>query len=366
MKQTIPNSNSIVLTGREWLIILAVFIAASLFVYNGWFRWEKLPVEPDFRSTCWDARMSDYYAYMEWSRYARDHYKILLIGDSVIWGQEVDNNQTISHFLNEELGSEKVANLGIDGLTLAALNGMVTWYGRYLKDTNMIVELNPLWMSSPMRDLRGKWHFHHPRLVPQLDRRIKYYKSLNERVGYLFEHALKLPPFVRHQMVNSFDNKSVAAWLIDHPYKNPLSAITLQSVPMMKEKQGLGTSWEDRKGADKRFDEPFLAPSESIQWECFVKALNKLKSRNVNVFVLLGPFNTYNLTEESRGKCFATMDAIKKELDGMGVPYFDSTHDLIPSRDYGDGCHALAGGHALLAESMYGDPAFRKWVDAIK
>lgn len=366
MRQTIPNSNSIILTGREWLLTIAIFLAFSFTVYNGWYHWEKLAVEPDYRSTCWEERMSDYWGYMEWNRYAREHFKMLLIGDSVIWGQEVGNNQTISHYLNAQLGKEEAANLGIDGLTDAALNGLVTWYGDYLRSTNAIIQFNPLWMSSPTRDMRRKSGFHHPRLVPQLDHRIVYFKDLNERVGYHFEHILKLPPFVRHQMVNYFDNKSITTWLMDNPYRCPLGAITFRAAPVMTEKQGLGTSWLDRKGGGKLIDEPFLPLNESVQWECYLKALEKLKKRDMNVFILLGPFNTYYLTSASRERFFVMMDAVKKELDSRGFPYFDSARDLLPSGEYADQCHALAGGHAILAEAMVKDPVFLKWMTSIR
>lgn len=369
MRQTVQHSNTFVLTGKEWLITIGIFLAISFTVYTGWRFWERIPVEKDFRATCWEARMSDYYAYSQWARYARSHYPVLLVGDSVIWGQEVNNDQTISHYLNEELGGEKVANLGIDGLTLAALDGLVTHYGGDLRDTNAIVELNPLWLSSPKRDFRGGWNFHHPRLVPQFDRRIEYYKDTNERLGYVIEHILRIPPFVRHLMVNYYDNKSVANWLLDFPYRNPLAAINFQGAPMMKEKQGLGTDWESRiedRTKWKPVDDPFLDPDETIQFGCFLDAIEKLKKRNVNVFVLLGPYNTWNLTPESKTKLFSMMDAIKARLDKEGIPYFDSTRDLLPSNAYADQCHALAGGHARLAEVMTRDPKFREWMNGVR
>lgn len=369
MKTTIPNSNSVILTGKEWLLVIGILVVICLVAYNGFSRWEKLPIEADFRSTCWEERMSDYYAYSEWANYARNHYKILLIGDSVIWGQEVPNNETVSHFINQQLGREEVANLGIDGLTLTSLDGILANYGSAFHDTNAIVELNPLWVSSPKRDLRGDWHFHHPRLVPQFDHRIKYYKDFNERLGYVIEHHLKVPPFVRHLMVNYYDNKSVASWLLENPYRNPLTAITFQGPPMMREKQGLGTDWASRikKPEDfKPLDDPFVKLDESIQFEHFIKALDKLKKHNVNCIVLLGPYNSYNLTPESKQLLFSTMNDIKKVLDQRGVPYFDSTHDLIPSEFYGDQCHALAGGHALLAEAFAKDPMVQKWLATVK
>ena len=227
MKPTLPNSNSVVLSGREWLIAIGIFLAVSFTLYFGWHHWERLPLEKDYRSTCWGERMSDYWAYSQWARVARAHYRILQIGSSVVWGQEVPNTETISHSINSALGRDEVANLGIDGLTNAAMVGLFTHYGRYLRDANIILEFNPLWMSSPRRDLRGRgnevWQFHHPRLVPQFDRRISYYRGFGERLGYAFEHRLRLPPFVRHLMVNYFENKSIGAWLLDRLFNRPPS-----------------------------------------------------------------------------------------------------------------------------------------------
>lgn len=369
MQERIPNSNAFLLSGKEWLVTIGIFLVLTIGVYTQWPKWERLTAGPDYRSTCWEARMSDYYAFSQWISHARDHYKILLIGDSVIWGQEVDNDQTISHFINGQLGGEMVANAGMDGLTPAALEGIVKHYGKGLHDTHAIVELNPLWMSSPKRDLRTDWKFHHPRLVHQFDRRISYYKDVNERLGYAIEHALRIPPFVRHLMVSYYDNKSVASWLIENPYRNPFAAITFHTPPLMREKQGRGTDWQSRiknPAKWKPVDDPFIDPAASIQFEGFLTALDVLKKRNVSTFVLLGPYNTWNLTPESKARLFAMLDTIGATLTERGIPYFDATRDLIPSGGYGDQCHALADGHALLAAALANDPGFKTWVDGIK
>lgn len=367
-RATLPNSNTIVLSGREWLLAFGVFLAVTVVIYFGWSRWEKIPQEKDYRSTCWGERMSDYWAYSQWIRAARRDYRILLIGSSVIWGQEVPNSETISHFINQELGREDVANLGIDGLTNAAMVGLFKYYGRDLHDSQIILEFNPLWMSTPRRDLRGKgserWEFHHPRLAPLLDRRISYYRSVDERIGYLFEHVLKLPPFVRHLMVNYFENKSIAVWSMDHPYRLPPAAISFRAAPMMKEKQGLGTSWSSREGAQIR-DDPFLEVGESVQWEFYLKALKILKNKRNKVFILLGPYNTYCLNERSRKRFFAMMDEVKRQLDELGFPYFDSTADLLPRDEYADQCHLLKDGHVQLARALVNDASFRRWLEGL-
>lgn len=369
MKPTIPNSNSVILTGKEWILTIALFLAVSFGACLGWGRWERIPLESDYRSSCWEERMSDYWAYAQWCRAARDNYRILLIGDSVVWGQEVPNTETISHAINAELGREEVANLGIDGLTNAAMTGLFSHYGRSLRGAPVILEFNPLWMSSPRRDLRGRgsdrWEFHHPRLVPQLDPRISYYRSLDERLGYLLENYLKIPPFVRHLMVNNFENKSLAAWLMDHPYRLPLGAISFAAAPMMKDRQGLGTAWSSRKGAQLR-DDPFMPAAESLQWEFYLKALDRLRKSGSDVFVLLGPFNTHCLTAASRERFFAMMAEVKEKLGQLGYPFFDSTGGLLPSEEFADQCHLLKGGHVLLARALARDPGFVKWRGGLK
>lgn len=318
MKKTIPNSNSIVLTGREWILTVALAGIICFSICFGWNRWEKLRLEPDYRSTCWAERMSDYWAYDQWTRIAREKFGILLIGDSAIWGQEVASTETLSHCLNAALGNEAVANLGIDGLSNAAMEGLFRYYGRHIRHANVILQFNPLWMSSPWRDMRENWIFHHPRLVRPFDRRIRYYRSLSERLGYLLEHYLRLPPFVRHLVVNYFENKSVAAWLLDHPGQLPFGAITFMGAPVMREKQGLGTPWSSRDDGDK-IDDPFLSPGGSVQWECYLRALRMLKDKGNRIFVLLGPYNTYNLTDKSRARFFGMMAAVKKSLTSSGI-----------------------------------------------
>ncbi len=36
-KPTLPNSNSVFLNGREWLIAVAIFLAISFVLYFGWY-----------------------------------------------------------------------------------------------------------------------------------------------------------------------------------------------------------------------------------------------------------------------------------------------------------------------------------------
>ena len=101
---------------REWTVAAVIFLVACTVIQQGWYRWERFERVKDYRLPCFGERMSDYWSFVRWCRFARDQYKVSLIGDSVIWGQEVTNDQTISHHLNEQYGQEIFANMGIDGL----------------------------------------------------------------------------------------------------------------------------------------------------------------------------------------------------------------------------------------------------------
>ena len=361
-RSSISNSNALILSLREWIVTALLLVGLGTSFYFGWYWWEKFEPGVDFRVTCWAERMSDYWTYARWCRYTRTRYKVFLMGDSVIWGQEVRNDETISHYLNEHYGEETIANLGIDGLHHAGIYGLVNSWGQYLDNQNIILQFNPLWMGSASRDLRGEgdYYFHHPRLIPQLSFRIHYNRDLNTRLGYLAEHYFRLLPFVRHLMVNYYDNKSVSNWMLDNPYLNPFSAITFQSTPVMVESQGRSLDWETKKL--KVSDAPYIFPEESVQWAYFVKALDILKRKDVRVYILLGPYNHYAHTPESRERMYAMISEIKKYFDDMGYPYFDTLKINLPSNTFADMCHLLKDGHIMLAEALWNDPGFQEWL----
>ena len=359
---SISVSNSILLSLKEWILTIALFAAICAFIYFGWNSWERFTPGKDHRETCWAELQSDYWAWMRWCHYAKEHYDVLIIGDSVIWGQEVRNDETISHYLNEFYGQDIFANMGNDGLHMAGIDGIVKYYGDYLENTNVILQFNPLWMSSEQRDLRGekKSSYHHPRLIPQFSSRITYYHDLNQRLGYFVEHYFRVFPFMRHIMANYFENKSISNWMMDHPYRNPFSAITFEAAPVMTEIQGRGLDWESKKL--KVENDPFIDISESIQFKCYLEALDILKKKNTRIFILLGPFNTYMFTPESQKKLIAMMDEVKKRFDTLGYPYFDSLNIGLTSETFGDTCHLLKEGHIILADALLKDTIFQQWL----
>jgi len=361
---SISNSNSVILSPREWCITAVLCAAVCTVVYTGWFRWERFDPGEDYRPSCWAERMSDYWSHYRWTRYAQSRYRVALIGDSVVWGQEVDNDQTLSHFLNENYGEKIFANMGIDGLFQAAEYGLIRYYGKYY--TNILLQFSPYWLADVNRDLRGNLErFRHPRLVPQFNRRIHYNDyTLNERLGYKLEHYVRIFPLVRHIVTNYYDNMSVAAWMMEHPYVNPFSALTFQADEVTREKRGEGLNWETQNMRLQDFG--YIPISESVQFECFLKTITMLKKRDIGFFVLIGPYNPYILTPGSRARLDILLEAVKRSFLENRIPFFDAGSKL-PSEELADGAgHMLSGGHDMLAKEMLRNEGFREWLSNIR
>jgi hypothetical protein len=72
----------------------------------------------------------------------------MIIGDSFVWGQYVSTDKTLSHNLNELEGDNLFANMGLDGLHPAAMDGLLKYYGKDIKsgihiDDSRIIDLAP-------------------------------------------------------------------------------------------------------------------------------------------------------------------------------------------------------------------------------
>src|SRR5712692_7798807 len=147
-------SNGIRLSGRQWGLVGLFTLAMILFTPTLWKQVEKLDFEPDYRVP--HDLSNDYWLYDRCARLAAEHYETVLIGDSVIWGEYVTRQQTLSHYLNERAGTERCANLGLDGAHPLALSGLVEHYAGSVAGKNVLLLCNPLWMSTLKTDLQDE------------------------------------------------------------------------------------------------------------------------------------------------------------------------------------------------------------------
>jgi hypothetical protein len=353
-------SNGIRLTGRQWLG-LGVF-AVLLMVLDPllWKRAEPFNPDADYRMP--HDLSNDYWLYERFAELAAERYDTLVLGDSVVWGEYVTGQQTLSHYLNEQAGRERCANLGLDGAHPLALYGLVRYYTGSFSGKSVLLQCNPLWLSSPRADLQDKkaTEFNHPRLVPQFVPRIPaYQEEISPRIGVVVEQHLALAQWTTHLQQAYYDRSDIPAWTLEHPYDNPLAPLT-RGLPLPDESlRHLPQPWY--QSGITRQDYPWVDLETSLQWRAFRDVVELLRKRNNRVFVLVGPFNEHLLTPESLQRYRQVKATIAQWLQEAQVPH--AVPSPLPSKYYGDASHPLAPGYALLAresliqEWMGKDPA---------
>ncbi len=357
---TVSTSNAIRLSGRQWLGLAAFTALVYLFLPKLWTSVEKLETGPDYRIPY--ALGNDYWLFDRWACRAAGEHETLLVGDSVVWGHFVGAKQTLSHHLNAISGKTRFANLGIDGSHPAALAGLVEYYGTAIRDREVVLQCNPTWISSPEPDLRDPelrkdqvFPYNHAPLIPQFSPAIPCYREdASRRLGHAMDRKIELSAWSRHLQVAYFENKSLSAWTLDHPYENPLGAISLRLGPA-DDRLEEPISWTER--GLKKMNLPWVDLGTSIQWASFRRALETLRSRGNRVLVVVGPYNEHLLTAPSLERYRAVKAGIVDWLKTQGVPTM--VPEPLPSETYADASHPLDAGYALLARHLLEHEFFR-------
>jgi hypothetical protein len=351
-----PNSNAVWLTGRQWLAVGLVLLALLASVPTLWEQVETFDPGPDDRIPY--TLGSDYWLYARHCRVASRQGKIPVIGDSVIWGHYVRPDQTLSHFLNAAVGEECFANLGLDGTHPAALQGLIEYYARDVSGQPVVLQFNPLWMSSAKHDLQTtkEFHFNHPRLVPQFAPKIPCYQaSFSVRLQAVMEHHVPFLSWTSHLRIAYLQGMDLPTWTMENPYENPFAALTRPLPEPENAEAEKGASWLEA-GGQKR-DMAWVDLDSSLQWLFFRRAVERLQARGNRVFVLVGPFNEHMLTAENAVTYGAIKAQIGQWLTENRVPHLVATP--LPTNLYADSSHPLADGYALLAQQLVNDPAFQ-------
>ena len=355
-------ANDVRLSPREWIAALIVVAAVLALIPVVWERVEPLQVEANHRMPF--SLGSDYWTYSRVCRAAcAREGTVAVVGDSVVWGHYVDKDETLSAHLNKAAGGERFANLGIDGIHPAALAGLMEHYGGAVAGRKVVLHCNLLWMSSERHDLQGtkEFTFNHPKLVPQFVPSIPCYKApVSERLAIVIGRELPFCDWADHMQIAYFGNADLHTWTRDHPYDNPLGAVTLklpspdeppwpEPVPEPWAKQGI-----------RKFGPPWVELATSFQWRSFLRTIEILESRGDRVFVLLGPFNEHMLKQES----LATYAERRAEAEAWfrehKIPHY--LPPALPSKLYADASHPLGAGYRMLAEQLLGNEAFARFV----
>jgi hypothetical protein len=341
-----------------------------------WGRSQQFETRRDYRLPY--ALSNDYWLYNRRVSQVVNQGKVLLLGDSVIWGEYVASDGTWSHFLNGQAGvTDRFVNLGLDGLFPLAQEGLIRYYGRALGHEKILVQFNPLWLTSPKADLSDEKEvpLNHARLVPQFVPRISCYRATaDERLSAVVRRNVPFLQWADHMQDAYFDQRSVPKWTLaddngsppqyPNTYRNPLAQIslTVPPAPLDDPDRGLKSPRHRPWSADgqqlTRFE--WVNLEVSVQWHAFQRLVEELRRRGNSVFVVVGPFNEHLLVEDNRAtyrKLRGDMgEWLKRNQFPRAIP------DALSSELYADASHPLTEGYHLLAQRIYADPEFQEWI----
>ncbi len=368
--------NEVRLNTRQWALTFVIWGLVLLITPWVWGRLERFNVGPDYRIPYQLSK--DYWLYGRRLRQVTGPGHVLVLGDSVVWGEYVAPDGTLSHFLSQEAkATNRYVNLGLNGLFPLAQEGLVDYYCQTLRHQKVIVQCNVLWMTSPKADLSldKEEPFNHSRLVPQFWPRIPCYRAdANERLSAVIQREVGFLQWVGHLQNAYFGQLSILNWTLEddggspprypNVYRNPLAQISLsvpsapQDDPQRGPKSPRHKPWSlDGKGTT-RFE--WVDLDASLQWRAFQRMIGRLRERGNDVLVVLGPFNEHLMAEDNRPAYHKIRDGVAAWLKQSKVPTV--VPDVLPSELYADASNPLTAGYELLAKRIYADEAFHNWL----
>lgn len=369
--------NGMRLSAGHWVMVALFLLAALWTAPSVWRHVERFETGPDYRIPY--PLSKDYWLY-ERRLERRTTANVAIVGDSVVWGEYVRPDGTLSHFLNEACGQPgRFMNAGVNGLFPLALEGLLRHDGQPLQHAKVILHCNVLWMTSPKADLSTEKEqpFNHADLVPQFSPRIPCYRAdLNRRLVAVLERGSTFLQWANHLQIAYFNQKNILAWTLEedggdpphlvNAFKNPLAQIswTVPPEPAVDPDRGPSSPrhrpWSLTGEGSTRFE--WVPPDRSLQWEAFQRLVHLLRARGNDLLVVIGPFNEHMMAQDNRPAFRRVRDSITDWLTRNQVPHV--APNALPSVLYADASHPLTEGYRELADRLHGDATFRTWLDA--
>jgi len=345
------SSNAERLSMVEWAGLLLALTVLGALTGLVWTRIEAFELTPNYRIPYESSE--DYWLYSKYCEEADGPNKSFVIGDSFVWGQYVKEGETLAAFLNQQAGSDRFVNAGLDGTHPLALEGLIKHYCGGLRDRRIVLHLNLLWVSSPQADLQSErgTRFNHPRLVPQFTPAIPGYRAtVSDRLGIVLARYVPVLDWSRHLRIAYFSNTDLPRWTLDNPYRNPLRQITLNLPDSGDDPHPEAEAWFAEGAAQQT--PPWVNLETSLQWQAFKRLVDILGTRGNELFVLVGPLNEHMLEPSNAVIYREVLAQAESWLTKRGLPYY--VPPVLPSNLYADMSHPFGEGYALLAQDLWG------------
>ena len=370
------GANPVRLSGREWLVVLVVMVLVIRLFPDGWARWESVAYGKNYRVPY--ALSKDYWLYERWLGEATSEDTVFVVGDSVVWGEYVRVDGTLSAFLNKMSDvPSRFVNAGLNGLFPLALEGLVRCYGGSIRDRAVLLHCNLLWMTSREADLSGakEQRFNHPHLVPQFDPEIPSYRAtLEERLEVVMGRSVRFLGFVSHLQNAYLDQKGFYEWTLaddgdyppsyPHTYQLPWMVIdgVVSGEPQVDPDRGVNSdrhrSWSSTGVGSQHFD--WIPLDTSLQWAAFQRLVRLLRDRGNHLLVVVGPLNRHIMSPENQTVFDDRSQSVVDWFEGERVPCL--VPETLRFDLYGDASHPLTEGYEKLAASLWDSEAFQTWL----
>jgi hypothetical protein len=374
--EELPVTSEMRLSLRQWATVLAIATLIAVATPRLWKQIERFDIGADYRIPY---QLSNDYWLFDWRlQKIAGARPIVVLGDSVVWGEYVKSDGTLPHFLNKEAGEpDRFVNAGVNGLFPLALEGLVRDYGTSLYDRKVIVVCNVLWLSSPKADMQAEKaeNINHASLLPQFFPRVPSYQAdAQARLSAVIGRRVAFLGWVNHLENAYFHQQSILQWTLDedpsrprcypNAYKDPLSQITLAVPSGEGDDADRGPGSHRHKpwtaGGSRKMAFEWVELKSSLQWAAFQRSVKLLRDRGNDVLVIVTPFNQHMISDQCLGGYKAIQAGILAWLDENRIPHL--APDKLPSELCADASHPLTAGYEALARRICQAEPFRKWM----
>ena len=360
--ETEEASVGIRLTPIDWLVVAGILCVVAFCLPAVWRLYEGFVPDKNYRVP--DPLTEDYWHYTRYVNEVAAEPGILLVGDSVVWGRYVRSEETLSTYLHEQTAM-KFWNLGLNGLHPLALEGLLRYHAKDLHEKYIVLFYNPLWVSSPKRDLNvtEEFSFNHPRLVPQFQPFIPCYReSMETRAEIVVARYMPLRQIATHLSIAYYQSMTLPRWTIEFPYRCVLRAFDNPFPDPDFGVQEDRRSWIERGISPQSFK--WMNPEQSLQWAAFQKAALYLRDKGNAVFIVVAPFNEYIIADDSRPGYERILSTAKQWFIEQEFAYY--LFPVMPSELFADASHPTKEGYQYLARELLEQDTFQVFLEQFK
>jgi len=246
-------------------------------------------------------------------------FPTILVGDSVVWGQFADRDETLSHYLNFLTAQPRFVNAGLDGMHPIALAELVEHHASALQKKDVVLQMNPLWLMIPKgpvpRELSDPLQ-NRPGLVPRLAAGTN--GTYQEKIEAAVARVLDGSP-IDWWIDRIADTRAdFLDWSMDHPYESPAMAMSA-GLPASEDTYPVKKRpWKGTESAKLDYGWPVL--HQHPQWKAFLRILNLLESRQNRILVLLGPMNEKMMKPAMLEGYLRLKKEIEEQIVSRGIP----------------------------------------------